>query len=100
MSNVTSDPDAGDDRLTVKVAVTVPLFPSVTMTSSIVKLGGVPPEQLFAGAELLRGNGVEARKSAPLSFVSTQPPAFRKSALVFPGAGALVEFSEQSAVLP
>ena len=100
ISNVTSAPCAGADKLTVNVAVVVPLFPSITVTSLIDRFGVAAPEQLLTGEDELRGNGAETKKSAALSFVSVQPPALRKSALVLLCAGACVEFSEQSAVVP
>src|SRR2546426_6250592 len=100
MSNKTSVEGAGADRLIVKVAVVVPLLPSVTVTSLIVRLGGVPATQLLIGELLLRGKGAETRKSAALSFVSVQPPALRKSAVVLLGAAAWLEPSKQSAVVP
>ena len=86
MSKITSVEGAGADRLTVKVAVIVPEFPSVTVTSLIVRLGGGPAMQLFKGELVLRGNGAEIRKSATLLFVSVQPPAFLKSTVVLLGA--------------
>src|SRR5438034_10989393 len=98
MSKVMSTDGAGADRLTVKVAAVVPLLPSMTETSLIVRLGGVPAMQLLSGELVLRGNGAETRKSAVLSFVSEQPPARRKSALVLLGATARPEPSKQSAV--
>ena len=82
MSKVTSVEGEGADRLTVKVAVTVPLLPSVTCASFIERLGGVPVVQLFRVELVLRGLGVETIKSAALSFVSVQPPFFLKSAIV------------------
>ena len=91
---------AGADKLTVKVAVVVPLLPSATVTSLIVRLGGAPATQLLNGELVLRGKGAETRKSAALSFVSVQPPALRKSAVVLLGAGARPEPSKQLAVVP
>ena len=88
MSNVMSVDVAGADKLTMKVAGVVPLLPSVTVTSLIVKPGGVPAMQLFNGELLLRGKGAETSKSAALSLVSTQPPALRKSAVVLLGPDA------------
>src|SRR5437879_6369407 len=100
MSNVTSVEGAGADKLTVKVAVVVPLLPSITVTSLIVRFGGEPAMQLFVGDAVLRGKGADTRKSAALSFVSVQPPALRKSAVVLVGAGARPAPSKQSAVVP
>ena len=68
----------------MNVALTVPEFPSVTVTSFIVISGLQSP----MGEALLRGFGCAENKSLALSLVSTQPPAFRKSALVFDGAAA------------
>ena len=87
MSNVTSAPGAGADKVTVKVALVVPLFPSTRFTSLIVRFG-MEPAQLLAGELMLRGNGPDTRKSAALLPVSVQPPALRKSAVVLPGAAA------------
>src|ERR1044072_6105858 len=95
MSNVTSVPWAGADRLTVKVVVVVPLLPSVTATSLIEILGGAAPVQLLIAELELRAEGVKVKKSAVLSFVSVQPPAFRKSAEVLVAAGAGPEPSSQ-----
>src|ERR1041385_8408624 len=81
MSKVTSAPWAGADKLTVKVAVVVPVLPSVTVILLMERFGVAPPAQLFVELEL-RGNGVAVRKSEALSLVSVQPPAFRKSAMV------------------
>src|ERR1043166_5068320 len=100
MSKVTSVESAGADKLTVNVAVVVPLFPSATVTSLIVRSGGVPAVQLLNGELVLRGAGAETRKSALLLFVSVQPPALRKSALVLLGAPARPAPSKQSAVVP
>jgi hypothetical protein len=73
---------AGADKLMVKVAVVVPLFPSVMFTSLIVRLGGLPATQLFVDELEFRGKGVESRKSPALSLVSVQPPALRNAATV------------------
>src|SRR2546429_283514 len=100
MSKVMSVDGAGAERLTVKVAAVVPLFPSATETSLIVRFGGVPAMQLFKGELVLRGKGAETRKSAAFSFVSVQPPALRRSAVVLLGAGARPAPSKQSAVVP
>ena len=72
MSNVTSAPFAGAERLTVKVAVTVPLLPSTTVTSLIVRFGATPALQLLAGEFVLRGLGAKTKKSAALLSVSVQ----------------------------
>lgn len=72
------------DSVTVKVAFTAPVFPSVTVTSLMVTSGLQSP----IGELVLRGFGVATKKSAALSLVSTQPPALRKAAVVFDGAGA------------
>src|SRR6266542_1226131 len=100
MSNEVSVEGAGADKLTVNVAVVVPLLPSVTVTSFIVRLGGKPALQLFTGELVLRGKGADARKSAALSLVSVQPPALRQSAVVLLGAAARPEPSKQLAVVP
>ncbi len=68
----------------MKVALTVPLFPSVTVTSLIVVSGLQSPMVEL----LLRGFGEATKKSAVLSDVSTHPPAFLKSAVVFDGGAA------------
>jgi len=44
--------------------------------------GRKPVLQSFADEALLRGFGAEMTKSPALSLVSTQPPAFLKSAVV------------------
>src|SRR5260370_18405436 len=80
MSKVISVEGAGADKLTVKVAIVVPLLPSVTVTSFIERFGGTPAAQLFVGEAVLRGNGPETKKSVSLSLVSLQPPPLRKSA--------------------
>jgi hypothetical protein len=59
-----------------------------------------PDAHALAGASLLRGAGVPAEKSDPLSSESTQPPEDLKTAVVLPGAGALAGPSEQVAPLP
>src|SRR5882762_5557212 len=100
MSKKMSVEGAGADKLTVKVAVVVPLFPSATLTSLMVRLGAEPAVQLLIGEPLLRGNGPDTKKSAALSFVSVQPPALRKSAVVLFGARARPKPSKQSAVVP
>src|SRR6185369_10235516 len=100
MSNVTSVPCAGADKLTVNVAVVVPLFPSVTVTSSIVRDGVAPPEQLLVGALELRGDAVAVKKSAALSFVSVQPPAFLKAAFTLLGAAVGLVPSKQKSAVP
>ena len=75
--------------VTVKVALTVPLLPSVTVTSLMITSGLHSP----TSAALLRGFGCATKKSLALSFVSTQPPALRKTAVVLlplvKGAGPL-----------
>src|SRR3981081_2162420 len=73
------------------MALTVPLFPSVTVTSLIVMSGLQSP----IGEAVLRGFGEAVKKSDALSFVSTQPPALGKSAVVLAGAGAGPEPSKQ-----
>src|SRR5437764_226272 len=90
MSNVTAA-GAGADNVTWNENVVAPLLPSFANTSSIesvgrssflmVRFGAAPPAQLFVKLEF-RGNGVDVKKFAALSFVSVQPPAFRKSAIV------------------
>src|ERR1051325_2134229 len=99
MSKVTSVPLAGADKLTVKVAVVVPEFPSTTVTSLIVRSGVVGALQLFTGEALLRGFGAKTKKSAALLLVSVQPPASRKSAVVLLGAGAGPDPSKQKSVV-
>src|SRR6266536_951990 len=99
MSNVTI-PGPIADRLTVKVAIVLPLLPSVTVTSFIVRLGSVLVAQLLGGEFVFRGKGVGTTKSLKLSFVSVQPPPLRKSAVVLLGAGAWLEPSKQSVVAP
>src|SRR6266542_323952 len=100
MSKVMSVEGAGADKLTVNFAAVVPLLPSASVTSLIVRLGSALARQLLAGAPLLRGSGTKIRKSAALSFVSVQPPALRRSAVVLLGAGARPEPSKQLAVVP
>src|SRR5882672_10862044 len=100
MSNLISVEGAEVERLTVKAAIVVPLLPSLTVTSLIVRFGGVPATQLLSGELVLRGKGVETRKSAGLSSVSVQPPALRKSAVVLLGAGACPAPSKQFALVP
>ena len=79
-----------DDRLTVKVAVTVPLLPSPIETSLIESVTcGAPLQALSADAEL-RGAGVAAVKSAPLLLVSVQPSPARSAAVAFVRPGAWV----------
>src|SRR6267143_1845469 len=99
MSKLTSVEGAGADKLTVNVKTLVPALPSVRLTSLIERFGGVPAVQLLSGELVLRGNGAETKKSALLLFVSVQPPALRKSAVVLLGAGARPEPSKQSAVV-
>ena len=65
ISMVISAPCANVDKLTVKVAVVVPLLPSTTVTSAIERFGVAPPAQLLFGDEELRGDGVAAKKSLP-----------------------------------
>src|SRR5687768_1624114 len=98
MSKVTPLTGAGPDRLTVKFATVVFALPSVTVTSSIVKLGGAL--QSLGDAPRLRGAGAATMKSAALSFVSMQPPALRKAEVVALGAGARPLPSKQLAVVP
>src|SRR6266540_1139716 len=100
MSKVMSVEGAGAVKLTVNVAAVVPLLPSASVTSLIVRLVSAPARQLLAGELLLRGRGTETRKSAMFSFVSVQPPALRRSAVVLLGAGARPEPSKQLAVVP
>ncbi|HEY0171667.1 MAG TPA: hypothetical protein VGB98_11650 [Pyrinomonadaceae bacterium] len=54
--------------------------------------------QALNGEEVLRGVGAPVAKSDAFWFVSVQPPAARRTALVFDGAGAFPEPSEQLAV--
>ena len=69
----------------MKVAVVVPLSPSVAVTSLMVRFGGELPVQSLAGEAELRGNGAETSESAALLLVSVQPPAFLNAAVVFDG---------------
>src|SRR5690349_12985168 len=98
MSKVTPPGPAGADRLTVKVKLVVPAFPSFSETSLIVRLGSVLHG--FRAVALLRGLGAAALKSDPLLSVSVQPFAARTSAVVVLGAGALAPPSLQLAVVP
>src|SRR5438876_7744157 len=52
-------PISGAAKVTVKVAVVFPLSPSVTVTSLMVRFGGVLPVQLLAGEPELRGRSEE-----------------------------------------
>ena len=52
------------------------------------------------GDDLFRGEGAEAKKSAPLLSVSTQPLADRKTARTLEAAGAGPEPSKHEAELP
>ena len=70
------------ESVTLKVAVSVPLSPSVIVVSPMLTSGLNPVEQSLIGEPLLRGLGVAVTKSARLSFVSVQPPDFRKLAMV------------------
>src|SRR5438876_12016611 len=79
-------PISGAAKVTVKVAVVFPLSPSVTVTSLMVRFGGVLPVQLLAGEPELRGNGAKTNESAALLLVSVQPPALLNAAVVFEGA--------------
>ena len=56
-------------------------------------------QELAVEAEF-RGFGVPVAKSAALLLVSVQPLFFLKSAVVLLGAGARLEPSKQSAVVP
>ena len=59
--------------------------------------------QKLPGEALLRGFGAPVAKSEALLSLSVQPLAFRRSAVVLLGAGALsavVEPSRQTAVVP
>ena len=71
----------------MNVAVVVPAFPSVTVTSSmsIEMAGGLP--QAFS-AELLRGAGGAAEKSTAFESVSVQPAWARNAAVVLLSVGA------------
>ena len=64
MSKLISVEGAGAERLTVKVAIVVPLLPSVTVTSVIERLGGAPAMHVLTGDAVLRGKGPATRKSA------------------------------------
>ena len=74
-------------RLTVKLAVVVPLSPSATLTSLIVSTGCVAVQAWNAEA-VLRGAGVRAEKSVLLLSVSVQPKSPRTAAVVTVVAGA------------
>jgi hypothetical protein len=92
MLNVTPPARAAEDKLTVNVAIVVPLLPSVTVTSFMDSDGvgvgvGVPP-QVFIADEVFRGAGAAVAKFAELLSVSVHPPAALKMALVLLGAGA------------
>ena len=70
--------------VTVKVALAVL---SETAEGSLIVISGVRTAlQSFKGELVLRGLGEATRKSSALKFVSTQPPAFLKSAVVALGA--------------
>src|SRR4051812_38357113 len=99
MSKVTPPAPAGAERLTVKVKLVVPAFPSFKETSLIVRLGRTGP-QGFSGLAELRGFGAPAVKSPELLSVSVQPLAARRSAVVVLGAGAFAPPSLQLAVVP
>src|SRR5215210_9119988 len=99
MSKVTLDA-AAELRLTVNDAVTVPLLPSVTVTSSTEIDGG--PVQMFRAEEVLRGlgepgeaGGVALAKSAAFWSVSKHPPPSLRTAFVLDGAGVGPEPSKQ-----
>ena len=62
--------------------------------------GGVHPEQVLIGEEVLRGLGASAAKSVALLSVSVQPFAPRSTAVVLLGAGVGAEPSKQFAVVP
>ena len=94
MSKVTPPTGAGADRLTVKLAVTVPLLPSTTATLSIVRL--TPPHGLRPLA-VLRGLGASTLKSVLLVSVSVQPFPLRRAAVVLLSA-AVAAPSKQLAV--
>src|SRR5689334_11619432 len=100
MSKLTSVPCAGVDRLAVKVAVVVPLLPSATDTSLIVRFGGAAPEQLLVGELELRGDAANVKKSAALSFMSVQPPAFLNAEFTLLGAAVGPVPSKQKSVVP
>src|SRR5688572_6105554 len=87
MSNVTPPVPAALERDTVKVNVVVPLLPSIALTSLTDRLRATTP-QGFNGDAVFRGVGVPAAKSALLLSVSTQPPLFRRPAVVFESVGA------------
>src|SRR5687768_11422447 len=101
-----------EDKLPVTTRLVLAgLAPGLTMTVSSVLLpeitlfglarpvpvGDVVQE--WRGAELLRGLGATATKSLELSSVSVQPPFFRWTQVVLPGAG-VGAVSEQLAVGP
>ena len=65
----------------VLVSVGVGVLVSVGVGSGRVGIG-VGAAQTFAGVLLLRGDGTPRMKSTLLSFVSLQPPAWRRSAFV------------------
>ena len=65
---------------------------------TLARVGGAL--QSFKGEAVFRGFGLAVTKSAALSFVSVQPPAFLKSEVVLLGAGAGAVPSKQFALLP
>src|SRR5947207_14756023 len=97
MSKVTPPAGAGNERLTVKVNVVVPLLPSAAVISLIEILGTL---QSFKGELVLCGLGVPVAKSVLLLFVSVQPFPALISAVVLLGAGARPAPSKQLAVVP
>src|ERR1041385_5613481 len=98
MSNVTPPASAGFERLTVKVWVCVPLFPSFAEILSIARIGGAL-QSLIAEAELrggVPGLSVGVVKSFALLSASVQPSFLRSAPLVADKA-AVGEVSEQLA---
>src|SRR4051812_4138247 len=73
------------DKVTVKTAFTVPLFPSATVTLSMEIETAL---QSLKGELLLRGWGGPLVKSAVLLSVSVQPSRARKAAVLLVNAGS------------
>src|ERR1700747_1267857 len=61
---------------------------AATPAAAVAVPGLCEPEHVVAAEALFRGLGVAVAKSAPLAFVSGQPPAARTAARVVLSAGA------------